>query len=322
MNIHEQKPLVELLGNWRTGKVTEIRNIYYSGKVFLVKTADGRKYILKQKEDTGRIVAEHLLLSALARMRLPVPAPFTGKKGEYSFEKDGRHYCLYPYMTGAVTQHFYTDGAEKRANVYGKAMAGLHAGMGRCSTISGFETMDPVHEVQNNALPWIIRNSSASDISLTENIAREFSSGWMRLSDMLPVQLIHKDLHPVNFLLDKDDRLIGIIDFDSVVKGPRVFDPCYCCAYMLINGFDDPGRRNMWFELLRSLINGYEGVIRLTDSEKNAFAYGILCALFILDAAFYRVNNASLAIKAQKVIFWVYEHRNCIINTCRLYPSN
>ena len=51
----------------------------------------------------------------------------------------------------------------------------------------------------------------------------------VKFSGNLIEHLIHRDAHPENILF-KDNKLSGIIDFDIVVIGPRIFDPCYCSS--------------------------------------------------------------------------------------------
>lgn len=309
----EGKPkLNDLICKWDIGEIISVAGIYYTGQVFLIKTSGDNKYVLKQKNDFNKIKSECLLLTELESLKLPVPAPVATRDGEFYVQTDDKYYCLYPYISGGVTQRYYTPGAEERAWVYGRAIAMLHAGMKKCASISGFEYLDLVKEVYLDALPVILRNSASAEAVLAAKAAEEFKEAWMRLSKDIPVQLIHKDMHPVNLLLDSSNRLVGIIDFDSAMIGPRVFDPCYCCAYMLINGYEDHEKRSKWFTLLKSLKQGYESVQNLTRAEKEAFWCGMTAALFILDAVFFNVNNTSLAQKTRQVIIWVRDNKKKI----------
>lgn len=309
----EAKPkLNDLICNWDIGEITSAAGIYYTGQVFLIKTAGGRKYILKQKKDFNKIMPECMLLKALEGMKLPVPAPVAARTGGYSVQAGDKYFCLYPYISGGVTQHYYTPGAEERAGVYGRTIALLHAGMKKYGLFSGFEYMDMVQEVYFNSLPVILRSSASSEAVQAARAAEEFKESVMRVYKDLPVQLIHKDMHPVNLLLDGGNRLLGIIDFDSAAIGPRVFDPCYCSAYMLINGYEDHDKRRRWFTLLKCLVQGYESVQSLTPAEREAYWCGMEAALFILDGVFFKVNNTRLAEKTRQVITWVRDNKTKI----------
>jgi Ser/Thr protein kinase RdoA (MazF antagonist) len=305
----KQEAYIRLVHKWGIRDVTEIRSIYYSGQVFLVKTAEGGRYILKEKKEPGRIRPECLLLTELKRMKIPVPAPVTGKNGEFFFEADGKLFCLYPFLSGGVTQHYYTEGGEERARAYGRAIAVLHTGMKACDDIPGFAELDALHEVRDNALPAIIRNSTSADTELAVRAAKSLISGWEKIKTGLAAQLIHMDLHPANMLFDKENRLLGIISFDSAARGPRIFDPCYCLACMLINGFEEPEKKRSWFKLAKSLVNGYESTGRLTDAEKSAVVLGMMLAIFILDEAFFGVNNKRMGERTLKVLQWVCDNR-------------
>jgi Ser/Thr protein kinase RdoA (MazF antagonist) len=309
----EGKPkLNNLISKWDIGEIKSVAGIYYTGQVFLIKTAGNRKYVLKQKKDFGKIEPECLLLTTLKAMMLPVPAPVPARDGKFYVRSEDKYFCLYPYISGGVTQHYYRPGAEERAGVYGRTIAALHAGMKRYGLPSGFESMDLIQEVYLNALPVILRNSPSAEAVLAARAAEEFKEAWLRLYKDIPVQLIHKDMHPVNMLLDSSNRLVGIIDFDSAAIGPRVFDPCYCCTYMLINGYEEHEKRSKWFALLRALKQGYESVQSLTGAEREGFWCGMIAAAFILDAAFFKVNNTRLAEKTRQVISWILDNRHRI----------
>jgi prepilin-type processing-associated H-X9-DG protein len=73
--------------------------------------------------------------------------------------------------------------------------------------------------------------------------------GLSTINRELPIQLIHRDAHPANMLF-LDGRISGWLDFELIVRGPRLFDLCYCATSILMNGMDDPDNAR-WLTLLK-----------------------------------------------------------------------
>jgi Ser/Thr protein kinase RdoA (MazF antagonist) len=77
------------------------------------------------------------------------------------------------------------------------------------------------------------------------------------------------------------------------VRGPRIFDPCYCGTSILVSGYPDAIKMQRWPDLFRELIKGYQETHPLTPAEKSSL-YSILVMIELQFAAF------SLEIGAQK----------------------
>jgi Ser/Thr protein kinase RdoA (MazF antagonist) len=78
----------------------------------------------------------------------------------------------------------------------------------------------------------------------------------------LPRQLIHNDFNPQNLLLDRADRVAGVIDFGDIVRAPRVQDLATAAAYCA-GGHDD------YAEAIADLAEAYHDVARLTGPETD-----------------------------------------------------
>jgi Ser/Thr protein kinase RdoA (MazF antagonist) len=86
--------------------------------------------------------------------------------------------------------------------------------------------------------------------------------------------LIHRDTHPENIMWD-DGEVSGFIDFDIAQQNVRLWDVCYCSTTLL----DCKNKkRDLWFEVLRSLLNGYDSVVALTDAERRA-VFHVICSV-------------------------------------------
>ena len=128
----------------------------------------------------------------------------------------------------------------------------------------------------------------------------------------LPKQLIHRDPNPANMLYDKG-QLTGFVDFDMVVRGPRIFDVCYCGSSILVSGFQDSAKLEKWLGLFRSLVRGYQEVCPLTSSEYLAL-YGTLAAIQLLFMAFSLETQAEGAARCNaSVLSWLSANKELVL---------
>jgi len=140
-----------------------------------------------------------------------------------------------------------------------------------------------------------------------ETVGPELSS----LYSELPKQLIHRDAHPSNMLFDAGN-LTGFIDFEMVVRGPRIFDVCYCGTSILVGGFQDSAKAEEWPGLFRSLVTGYQEAYPLTSPEHHAL-YGMLAAIELLFVAFSLETQATEAAKCNaSLLNWLSANRELI----------
>ena len=82
------------------------------------------------------------------------------------------------------------------------------------------------------------------------------------IPDNLPQGVLHGDLFPDNVL--GDAVVVAIIDFEEAWIGPRAFD--LVMAFVGFGWQDGVPRQECW----GALLNGYESVSPLTESEKGA----------------------------------------------------
>ena len=134
-------------------------------------------------------------------------------------------------------------------------------------------------QIERRVIPTI-RQTNTVDGEEVEAIASSVMRELELLGLELPAQLIHRDAHPGNMLFE-GDTLTGIVDFEMVTRGPRVFDICYCATSILISAFDEAGRREEWPGLFEAIVGGYKGVSKLAAAERRAF-WAILAAIELL----------------------------------------
>jgi Ser/Thr protein kinase RdoA (MazF antagonist) len=117
----------------------------------------------------------------------------------------------------------------------------MHLALTQCESVEGFATFgDPVR-----ALVAALRTerSGTCDVEQLATIA-----ATLRPVATLPQTVIHRDPHPGNMLFE-DGYLSGVLDFDLMMRGPRIFDPCYCATSMLLAQFLDERHREYWLDL-------------------------------------------------------------------------
>jgi Ser/Thr protein kinase RdoA (MazF antagonist) len=266
-----------LLDSWNITAVASLESLSpFWGKTFRVETA-GCSYILREMPDAPRAEREYTLLTSLLQAGAPVGPPILTETGSPWSLNEGKVYCLYPLVPGQPYKDHYCLGAAQRAERLGAATAFFHTCLLKCSSLSGYSTMDLVRQLRESVLPQVESSKELADTGRVVQLASGLIDEYAGLFAELPVQLIHRDMHPGNILFGQD-QLSGWIDFDQVTRGPRIFDLCYCGTSILANGFDDPEKRPVWPELFRSLVYGYESITPLSPHERQVL-FGMLAAI-------------------------------------------
>ncbi len=302
----------ELLEHWAIGRVRTIEPIpSYWRQTVLVRTTDGHSFVLKEKAKQSQAERESGLLSSLSRAGAPVAVPIPTVKGTWCALHEGKTFCLYPLLPGRVIDEHYAGNATRRAKAFGQAIGLLHTCFLKCDPLSGFREMDLLAQIQEWAIPCLQRYRNVVDQDTLAKTWEEIRPGMGSLYGELPKQLIHRDPNPANMLFDKG-RLTGLVDFDMVMRGPRIFDVCYCGSSLLVGGFPDLEKVAQWPGLFRSLVRGYEEVCPLTPSEYLVL-YGTLVAIQLLFMAFSLESQAEGAARCNAgVLNWLSANRDLV----------
>ena len=302
----------DLLKNWSIGNVRTVEPISsYWGKTSLVTTADGKYFILKEKQSLSQADLEFNLLSNLSNVNAPVAVPISTVNGERYVLNEEKIYCLYPKLPGKVIEEHYAGNATGRAKSFGKAIALLHSRFLKCEEISGIQELKLIEQIQEWAIPCIRKNDDVIDGYKVEKAWKGFEQGMVTLDKNLPKQLIHRDLNPANILFE-NGKLTGFVDFDMVVKGPRIFDVCYCGTSILVSGFPDSAKVEMWPDLFRAMVHGYHAGCPLTSPEVQAL-YGTLAAIELVFMAFSLETHARGAARCNaSVLDWLSKNKERI----------
>lgn len=151
----------------------------------------------------------------------------------------------------------------------GKEIAKLHKAL-KTLEECGYESVNIYNHTVNSAFPKIKSTLELSD-GFIERYAEEFGAVY----DILPKQIIHRDINPSNILFD-NGRFNGFLDFDLSEINIRIFDICYFATSVLSECFSQVGVDKIkWFEILQKTALGYDSTLRLTADEKQALPYVI-----------------------------------------------
>jgi Ser/Thr protein kinase RdoA (MazF antagonist) len=171
--------------------------------------------------------------------------------------------------------------------------------------------MQLLEQIRNWAIPRIKEHTTIFEGIEIEKIWNDVAQGLNSIYAELPKQLIHRDLHPANMLFEQG-QVTGFIDFEIVVRGPRVFDVCYCGTSLLVSGYPDVEKMQTWPALFHSLLKGYQEVCSLTTSELRALP-SVLAAIELLFAAFSFEAQAEDAARCNiSILKWLSTNRELL----------
>lgn len=269
---------------------------------------DNKTYILKRRTNRTRAWEEYDLLKWLSEHDQPITLFLFTTEGVPWAEYQGSFYVLYPYVDGTpgnelplLSQPFALES--------GAALGKLHRALGTYGARAEFPGFGLFHEVASYAWPAVQSYSSVNFHDRLHDLGQAISTELVNPYEALPRQLIHRDLHSGN-LVFRDERVVGILDFDSVRIGIRLFDLCYLATSVLSSGFNESKTREGWPGFVQDLIKGYGTIQPLEKTEGYVFLY-IIYLIQLLSIAYYLdEGNKSLADLNLGILFWIFDQHD------------
>jgi Ser/Thr protein kinase RdoA (MazF antagonist) len=305
--------LTHLLTHWQLEPIRSITALapgeYFASKVIFIETRSGGRYVLKRRAVRHDLQQEVALLAALEAHGVPVAVPRLTRGGEPYVQMGEAYFELSPHLPGVVITDHYAPGAVERARRFGAAIAQLHTALQGCQQLITALEMNLLCNVATAS--QTTRQVWPDDQPPVEPILSELNRGLATHYPELPQQLIHRDAHPGNMLF-LGDRLSGWLDFEIMLRGPRLFDLCYCATSLLISGLDDPAKRQIWLALLTALVAGYETITCLSTAERTALWHMLLSIEVIFIAFFKNIEHAAGLAQNIRALAWIYENRAAI----------
>lgn len=290
--------LNNILENWNLSR-QPVRQIYKS--CWQV----GDSYILKTGTDLQQLERNLNMILLLSEQKLPVATVLPARSGKaYIIEKNS-YYFVSRKLNGEHITDIYAGDYEETAYLLGTVTAGLHAAFRECQEKLPCYSNN-FYEEMNGWVRQTLQNNNRDNGTI--QILEECSNLLSELYPQLPRQLIHRDLHLGNLLLE-GSRLTGYIDFDLSQINARIFDLCYLSLSFLVGRTEDRAAAEKWFVILRKLIEGYQTKFLLTEVEKAAIPVMMAAIELLFVAYFLKENQVKLAEGSEKLLLWIWEHR-------------
>lgn len=291
----QQQDIQALLKNWALEPEMEISAVYPT--VFDVKSDEnwfvGDSLQLVSGTSTDQLERHLALSEALAQEGYLAATAIQAADGKPYIVRDGRYFCLKKsiFGNGIPNEKHFEGNYLARANSYGRGIAKLHHALSKLESSQQFDEISFASDAANWSLPKAKGVMAAWDMPLAESFCTAYLANFAGIEAKLPRQLIHRDLHAGNIILDEADTVIGFDAFDASVIGPRLFDPCYCATSILSGCIDDPKKCELWFDVLRAILKGYDEITPLSQEEKEAVPYIIWTIQFLFVACFSDPGN-------------------------------
>ncbi len=264
----------------------------------------GNSYVLKVYLERGMLERNLKMLRLLYEQDIPVARIIPTHDNEQYVSCDDAYYFLSEKLPGSqITQ---IDGSMARS--MGEIIARLHVAFRKCEPLEATWDNSLLDEMNG----WVMESMEKSHwkyISKKEYL--QTVSKLAAIYDLLPVQLIHRDIHFGNFLF-ADGAFSGYIDFDLSQRNIRVFDLCYFVLGLLSEEESFKITEETWFNILENVFDGYESIQKLTSAEKKAIPYVMECIELLFAAWFEDQNDECLAKNAVKICEFVMFHKDKI----------
>ena len=290
------KKAVQILQAWNLEGETST-DIYYDGTGSKNDSACyvGEEFVLKYTANLGKLKNHIAVSKAIESIGLLSASPVATADGQ-EYIQDGE---LYFYVTKRLSgtqmvSHSFGDGD---ARFVGEIIGQLHLALSEIEDC--VSEADLLATVRDWALP-----GAKQPLGLTDDFCKEYLDTFAALYPKLPRQIIHRDPNPGNIICNQDQW--GFIDFDLAEHNARIYDPCYAATAVLSESF---GKDNeVWLEVYRNIICGYDSVAHLTQEERKAIPYVILANQFVCVAWFAGQDKyAELLEINKKMTLWLID---------------
>ncbi|MBX3012512.1 MAG: phosphotransferase [Caldilineaceae bacterium] len=298
-----------ILTSWDIPPVITIAQLQEGHTVFKITTT-GPTFMLKKladRPDRDRLAFTRNVLTHVERSGLRVPVPLLTRSGETAAAFQDRFYLLSPF----IESDDYPQEPEAKAELFyatGRALAKLHQALAAypAQAIQGQTWREAL---SGRVAEWLaalgsglpeVQAASVQRVAIRHGAAIEGALAG------LPEQLIHRDCHPGNLLI-QGMRVIGFIDWDDLCIGPRLFDLAYYAAHQLKMAVDESARQ-AWLVQLPHLLVGYRAQQPLLPKETRAFPYCMMAYHLLL--AHWLMGKAQQKLLEREVaaLGWLHQH--------------
>jgi Ser/Thr protein kinase RdoA (MazF antagonist) len=253
-----------------------------------LRTANGR-YLLKRRargrDKPARVTFAHTLLWHLRQKGFRVPELLpTRDTGESMVIHEGGVYELFEYVSGEA----YDASLAQTAHA-GKTLARFHRAVADFQTAwqppaGGYHDSPAVRSGLNSIPTTISSHDSVSGreaelLGLTQELYERYDEAAEAVNrfgfEQWEGWIIHGDWHPGNMLFRKD-KVVVVLDFDAVRRGPTAVDIANgMLQFSILRGGEDPGLWPEFFDQtrMRRFLLGYASRIKLDADRRQAIPH-------------------------------------------------
>lgn len=252
-------------------------------------------FVLKQYSDRKLLERNIKVSAVLLDCGIPAAEMVPAKTGEAYVRCQNRYFIMTKKLPGSNL----TDIKDiKLAREMGRAMARLHVAFQKCEKEITLWDNSLLKEMKG----WVRENLMKNGWKPVSEEEYLKAVGQLEsVYDVLPEQLIHRDVHYGNFLF-QEGRFSGYIDFDLSQKNIRIFDLCYFLAGLLAEKPLEAFTLEEWLESVKAVLAGYESILKLSEQEKRAFCCVAECIEILFAAYFIGIQDTELANGACQIL--------------------
>lgn len=278
-----RKGIQGLLAHWGMER-EPVSEIYYPGSGMTCENGFqiGESHILKISALPGGLRRHVEISQALQATGIRISQPVASVDGHLVVQ-DGDLFCiLCRKVTGnhPNSKELFARGDERLANRFGEIIGKLHLAL---------NGLDPdlcqENQLYDSVRTWAFREVPKR-VSLPLSFVREYERSFGAVYEKLPKQIIHRNMN-LSYVFLEEGNMTGITDFELSEYCIRLFDPCYAATGILSENFTDTEECfSRWLPLYREILKGYDGVVHLTQEERDAVPYVALSIQLICTAYF------------------------------------
>jgi Ser/Thr protein kinase RdoA (MazF antagonist) len=316
-----ESKLRDLLTNWPIQGPFEIHEMS-STHVAQIKTGSGDVYTLK---DRGvREVARSTDLAFHAKVMdhldengVGVPALIKTNSGDLWVESGGHVFTLARFLHGGrwpedprLLPVLYRD--------IGRGIAEMHETLATYPT-DGLTELTWRQDLVEELPDWLSQVEEylpKGELTRITPWFRELMPLMLESMADLPEQLIHRDCHPGNTVVE-GTKLVGFVDCDHFSIGPRILDLAYFAVHLIKWQVGNEDFTQRWLLDYPELFRGYHQVRPLTMLELDATVYVMMSIHVLFASGFFRRNMEEHVPTEIEALVWIRRNLESVKNAAR-----